>query len=452
LVIAPDNPNELVLRATFGLVVSTDAGATWDWVCENAIGYSGIEDPAMGAMSGGTVLAGLSTGLSQSASTGCSWSFAGGPMAGRRIVDLTVRRERPTSAVALAWEAQASDSGLLGYRSRFFLTDDDGATWASYGNGIDPSVLVLTVDVAASDPHRLYASGVRDVGTGRVASLFVSTDDAVTWIEHPAPFDTRQEQGLYIAAVDPNAADKVYLRTSGATSSRLLVTSDAGASYDVRFSGAPLLAFALSPDGEQLYFGGSSGLWAGASTDVTFEQRSSLSLTCLLATSDKLYACSDQLGGFIVGASQDGGLNFAPKLFLKTVRGPLECAGDASVAVCAASWPATRAVLGIMASDASSGVMTMEGGVADASIDEGSEASNAEPTADSAMMADIAGAPDVAPPIVVVPAAPEGSGCAVAMERDGSRSTSRTTCALAAVLLFLASLARRRSRAFAGSA
>jgi hypothetical protein len=347
LVTVPGEPAELVLRTTFGLLFSHDAGGIWDWVCESAVGFSGQDDPALAVMKEGVVLAGLFEGLATSPDRGCSWHFADTAASPLPIIDLSVRPDPPSAAVALAWEAQPVTLTTPGYRSRFFSTIDAGGTWQSYGTGIDPSVLVLTLDVAPSDPHRLYASGVRS-GARRSASLFVSTDDGQSWLERPVPFDDRREQGLYIAAVDPALPDLVYLRTSGATTSRLLVTRDAGATLEEHFSGAPMLGFALSADGSSVYLGSiEQGLWAASRDTLEFSQRSSLPILCLMNAGDSLYACSNDQGGFAVGLSRDGGVTFDPKLKLSQVRGPLECPAGASVARCAADWASVADQIGI---------------------------------------------------------------------------------------------------------
>ena len=347
LALVPGQPFRLWLRATFGLVASSDAGRSWDWVCESAIGFSGQQDPALGILEGGVVVAGLFEGLAQSDDQGCSWRLADTQLPATPIVDFTVRAGTPAAALALAWESQPASATTPGFRSRFLATDDGGQSWRPYGTGIDPSVLVLTLDVAATDPERLYASGIR-AGAARSAALYVSTDRAATWTERPVPFETGSEQGLYIAAVDPNDADLVYLRTSSATSSRLLVTRDAGQSFQEHYAGGPMLGFALSPDGSRVYLGGlEDGLWTAGSATLTFEQRSELPIQCLAATADALYACSNTMGGFALGASRDDGTTFTPLLQLEDVRGPLACSPQASVARCDAEWPDLARRLGV---------------------------------------------------------------------------------------------------------
>ncbi|HEY0464521.1 MAG TPA: hypothetical protein VGC79_09945, partial [Polyangiaceae bacterium] len=53
LAIAPDDPQFLAVRTTFGVLVSHDSGQNWDWICERALGYSGVQDPTLGLMERG---------------------------------------------------------------------------------------------------------------------------------------------------------------------------------------------------------------------------------------------------------------------------------------------------------------------------------------------------------------------------------------------------------------
>jgi photosystem II stability/assembly factor-like uncharacterized protein len=345
LVAVPGQPQILVLRTTFGLLFSRDAGESWTWLCESAAGFAGEEDPALAALAGGTLLAGLSSGLAQSTDPFCAWRLAELSETPLQIVDLSVRPLDPLGAVALAWE-QTPSANAFGYASRFYATSDAGATWQAYGTGIDPGVLVLTLDVAPTDAHRLYASGIRPAA--RTAALFVSTDDGQSWSERPVPFESPREQGVYIAGVDPLTPERLYLRTSGAESSRLLVTHDAGSSFEEVFSGRSLLGFALSPDGSEIYVGGpDNGLWVATRAGANFEQRSSIPIVCLMSSGSLLYACSNELTGFALGVSLDGGHEFSAKLHLADVRGPLACPESTSGSQCAADWPSVAARIGL---------------------------------------------------------------------------------------------------------
>src|SRR5262249_6784142 len=159
-----------------------------------------------------------SLGLNVSPDTGCNWKCIGDSLAGQAIVDLAVRPDSPSGAVAITKTYFAvADSGQEEMYSQVFGTDDDGATWTQLGTPIDPTVIVETVDVAKTDPNRLYVSGVRGYGSFRTASLFVSKDRGTTWNEQPLPasrFDPTLEDSIFIGAVDPTNADRLYLRSS----------------------------------------------------------------------------------------------------------------------------------------------------------------------------------------------------------------------------------------------
>jgi photosystem II stability/assembly factor-like uncharacterized protein len=355
LAVRPGNPDHLVLRATFGFLLTKDRGRTWDWICERAIGYSGSQDPGIGFFPGGRIAATVFEGLALSSDEGCSWTFAGGDLSQQVMVDIAVRPDDPSRAVALTgtFTGTADGGGSL-FSTRVFATADEGATWAAQGTPLDPTLLAETLDYARSDAQRLYVSGVRGEGKTAKGILFVSTDAGSTWTERAVPLDATSERGPFIAAVDPTNADRVYVRTFGTDSGRLFVTDDAGKTFRVIYTGGQLLGFALSPDGSQVYVGGpKDGVRAASTSDFSFTQRSQIEVQCLLATNDALYACSSEVSGFIVGASNDQGATFTPLLHLSTIHAPLDCPGGApGNGACNADWPALKDQLAIQDPDA----------------------------------------------------------------------------------------------------
>lgn len=343
IVLSPSNPDLVVVRATYGLLPSFDHGATWTFLCEDALGLpQGADyDPAVGLTASQSLVVGLIVppGLEVSPDTGCNWSCAGGPLNGESIADIAVRPDAPDTVVALTSTVLFDDAGG-GEHSQVFQSTDDGAHFAPLGIAIDPAVLVTTVEVAPSDPHRLYVSGGRGFGPTRTASLFVSTDDGANWTERAAPLDLAYESGVYIGGVDPADADRVYLRTgglgtSGAGHSRLLATTDAGQTFQTVLTlTGEMLGFALSPDGATLYAGGvQDGLLAGDRTSLTFSLRSQVHVECLATRGAELWACADESSGFFVGLSTDGGASFAAKLQRAGAAGPIACAAGAPSSV-----------------------------------------------------------------------------------------------------------------------
>ena len=239
-----------------------------------------------------------------------------------------------------------NDAGASMFASQLFQTLDDGASWAPYGTPLDPAATLETVEVSASDVHRVYVSGTReDLGVLK-GVLFASDDDGGTWTEHPIPLDTN-EHAPFIAAVDPSNSNRVYVRMEGDGGSRLLATDDGGASFRVAYLAlGALLGFALSSDGSQVFIGGiDDGLLVAPAATLAFERRSTVHVRCLATGGSTLFACSDEATGFMVGASDDEGATFTPLLHLTTVRGPLPCATDASTTACAADWPGIESQL-----------------------------------------------------------------------------------------------------------
>ena len=355
ILFAPNDPSLVVVQTTFGVLFSHDRGTTWDWLCEDAFGIPSTEtaDPSLGITANGTLVAGAIDRLARSTDTGCDWTFAACPFEGQRIEDIDVRPDArhvvlaitSTPAQSLA-EAGATcsnaplDAGADGgaaYFDQVFESLDDGATWSRLGVPIDPTVLVTTLDVASGDPHRIYVAGYR-VGTGAsTPAFFVSIDDGDTWSERALPpLNGAGETGPYIAAVDPTDADRVYVRTGGTGASRLLVTNDAGATFQVALAlTGQMLGFALSADGSKIYAGGvTDGLFVATRSTMAFEKRSAKSVWCLASQGVDLWACSNEISGFFAGLSSDDGATFAPKLHLSDLRGALACAPDATAAQC----------------------------------------------------------------------------------------------------------------------
>jgi hypothetical protein len=349
LLVAPTDPNLIVLRVTFGLLVSHDGGAHWAWICEDAVGYGGNgveEDPAIAVTQSSALLAGTQEGLAVSPDTGCSWAFA--PAAGMPVADVTVRRDSPSSALALSSNAfgVVSDAGEV-FSPALFLSPDNGTSWTRYGAPLDSLLLPETLDVAPSDHRRVYVSGQRVIAGTPNGALLVSADDGQTWTDYVVPIDPLAgDIGVFIGAIDPTDPDRVYLRIVRTTGSRLLVTDDGGKTLrDVFTTAVGMPGFAVSPDGSKVYLGGDDGIRVAAAADLTFSKVSETPVLCLAAGPQRLYACSTDANGFVVGASADDGKTFTALLHMCGIGGPLQCGAEGSQSVCSAEWPAVRATI-----------------------------------------------------------------------------------------------------------
>ncbi|HEY6460115.1 MAG TPA: exo-alpha-sialidase, partial [Polyangiaceae bacterium] len=229
-------------------------------------------------------------------------------------------------AVTSTFEPDAGLDGGQGYTQYVFSSTNDGAQWSKIGT-IDPGATVTTIEVAASDPQRIYVSAFRGDGKTRTTSIFVSKDGGQTWAEHLTPYDPNTESAIYIAAVDPSNADLLYIRSEGA--SKLTVSKDGAQTFQQPFAmpqGDQMEGFALSSDGSKVWVGGpNAGLFSASTSDYAFSQISTIHVECLATHGSDLWACSDEPSGFIAGVSQDGGKTFTAKLHLTTIAGAMAC-------------------------------------------------------------------------------------------------------------------------------
>ncbi len=359
LVVDETDPTFLVLRTSYGLLVSHDRGAHWDWICESAFGNSGTYDPPIAIASGQALYLGTFDGLEVSGNGGCSWTRPP-PLDARYVLDVATRPGAPNETAAITNNGVTIDGGFF-YDSWLARSSDGTKTWSLVGAAFDPTLVLDTVDFARSDAQRVYVSARHTTPTAE-GFLLVSLDGGKTFVSRAIPF-VDGDVAAYIAAVDPSAPDRVYVRTAsfgdgGAkiTAGRLLVTDDAGKTWTERWRGGPPLGFALSPDGKKVWIGsGFGGLWAADTTSFAFAEVQSFIVKCLAATSDRLYACStenapadaDPTSGFILGESLDQGASFSSVYKLKQIRGPLACASGTDTAKCAAEWPQLQLNLGI---------------------------------------------------------------------------------------------------------
>jgi hypothetical protein len=354
IVFAQDDADHVLLRTTFGLLSSTDGGQNWDWICESSLQYSGIQDPTFGLLANGNVLASAFEGLSVSRDRLCNFRLEPGALAGRAFADLTVRSGKPREAWVLASEsARTADAGA--FDSHLFVTEDAAERFRAVGAALDPSILFETVELSASDPARVYLSGVRGSGPSAQAVVLVSRDTGRTFLEKLIPL-MRGERAPYVSGVDPLDPNRLYVRTAGDPSvpGRLLLSEDAGENFREIFrTDGPMLGFALDARGDTIFAGSTaSGLSRASARTLQFEKQSDIQVQCLSARQgasgrDELWACSNQVSGFIAGRSTDGGRSFEPRLRLSGVRGPLACSDGATTARCATEWPKLKRELGI---------------------------------------------------------------------------------------------------------
>ncbi len=341
LVVDPTNHAHMVARATFGILDTDDGGVTWTWICEDAVGYFGIEDPSIAVTANGSTIAASSRGLSRSADGGCSWSTAELGATPRSGVDVTTSPMNPHEALALE---SIFVNGV--YSVSLVQTMDDGATWTEVAP-LPANILAQTVEIAPSNPDRVYVSA--HLSPTQQSVLLRSDDGGQTWTQ--SMIDLPVGASAYIGAVDPHDADVVYIRADVPTSAigRVDVTRDAGMTWTQIWSGQGSVAgFALSGDGAALAVGGpASGINVASTSDMIFSSANPLGPSCLTWVDGRLFACArEAVDRFSIGASDDNGTSFVPVLHFSDIT-PRACGASTSAAVCASSWPPIAASIGV---------------------------------------------------------------------------------------------------------
>jgi hypothetical protein len=360
LIESASSADELTIAATYGLVVTHDRGRSWQQICEPAFalqsGYSG--DPLFDLAPGGTMVVSVQSSFNVSPDRGCQWNRTLGG-SGEEVIDFTISRSTKTLIAAVATGTGAAHSNGLR------VSTDDGLTWAALGAPI-PMPTVLTIDVAPSDPSRIYASGLSATNKGVFA---VSIDRGAHWATVEIP-GTNLDEIPFIAAVHPNDPSKVFVRTDAwkdrdvidTANDALLVTSDAGKTWkEVIRGGAKLLGFALSPDGASMRIGygdpvdssrlvdsASFGIWSGSTADLAVARIYDQAVTCLTWSQSGLYVCTsaEASGGLEVAFAPGGdlgasGASLKPLLRRSDVKGTVECCPGTTAAVCAIEWLTT---------------------------------------------------------------------------------------------------------------
>lgn len=346
------DPDLVLLRVTFGLLVSHDRGQTFDWVCEASIGYSSVEDPMYATTPSGHIVATTFQGMTSTKDQACNWKLLGDPSDQAIFVDLTQNPNDGKNIITFSSGYIGADGGNSLFNSQLWETKDEGQSFVKLGQPLDPRLLGYTLDVTKSDPNRIYVTAVRD----RAALLLMSTNHGETWSEQEVPLEGT-ERSIWIAGIDPSDAEKVYLRTSNnpdAPGRLILREKDPAApdkgTFKTLFTGkAPLDGFALSADNQKIWIGSPlDGVWMASTADYQFTQKSETAVKCLAWAEDGLWACSNEAAkpiGFIAGVSTDDGATFAPKAHFCSIRGPLRCAAESTTTkLC--SWPLQRETLG----------------------------------------------------------------------------------------------------------
>ena len=359
----PSDDQALLVRTTFGLLVSHDAGCTFRWVCEKSIGYGGEFDPKYAIATDGTIFATTFTGLRVSRDGGCNWTTATAqlpPGDPARIADRWIDAIdiAPTGDV---WVATAESAGS----NDVYRSTDNGMTFVPRGLQ-SATIWWKSIKVAKSDPQRVYATGYQVAPTARAFLQRTDTTGA-SWTEKvlPASIQYGGTPLVYVSAVDPTNPDHIYLTSLEANppnGDRLYRSTDGGDTFtevlsttdpirDVVFrTGGTVLAATIASGTFESKAGGGGPFAKLGETVATSPDLVPPHLGCLAQRANgELVGCgANWQPDFMAVGRTNNPLTWQKLFRFVELSGPLQCAaGTTTHTECEPQWPALAQQFGV---------------------------------------------------------------------------------------------------------
>lgn len=356
LAIHPTDERQLLLGLSYGLALSRDGGESWSWMCEGHIeGNGGDMDPSIALTGNGTlvVLSLTNGGVLVSRDDGCTFERVSGPLQGHRGVDLTLDPSQPGRVLALMSTIVGEVERTPRYRNILAHSLDHGSSWTLLAE-LPEDMSPETVEVAASDPKRIYVSGTASADP--LQGIVERSDDGgATWSRTTVRLP-RGSGSLFLSGIHPSDPDRLWFRVPGrgdvygVLPAKLMRSTDGAASFDqVADTRSGMLGFAISPDGERVAFGGPfDGLFIAPSDgSVAPTKISGMQLKCLRWARGGLYACAGEPADpYSLGRAVEPTQGFVP-LWRRANTCRSTCASPSSIELtCRAPWEAVAPLVG----------------------------------------------------------------------------------------------------------
>lgn len=349
--IQPNDDRVILVPATFGLLISRDQGSTFEWVCEEAIGYGGSFDPDYAITSDGSIFATTFEGLRVTRDGGCTWQAAGGLSTEEYFADVEIG---PDGTI---WAATASAA----VTNHIYMSMDNGESFVAQDEGL-PQVWWRSLKIAPSDAQRLYLTGYRvaealpDGGTVPPSAVFFRSDDhGVTWTELDlSAIEFGTQPWFMIEAVAADNPDVLFGRAQGAHNALgdiLYRSTDGGMTWaEVLRTEDMIRTVIIRQSGDIIAGTLSDGVHRSSDGGNAWTRTEEPDMCCAAEDSaGTLYACGAnwEPDFFALGRSQDG-VSWEKVVRFSEIAGAYSCpAGTVQRDVCEAKrWPAMCEMFG----------------------------------------------------------------------------------------------------------
>jgi len=352
ILLPADQPNRILASTNFGLLVSEDDGASWSWICEEAVGINSFLYQ-QGGPPNDLIVALSVNGLSYSGDFGCTWNRPGGSISTLFVDDAFPDAVNPGNVYALV------RSSFTGTAVSVLQQSLDGAqTFGAPLLTSSGSQHFSGVENARSSPQTIYVT-LYDLPPSPAHPYIVrSYDGGRTWRQpffDPGPaFNART---IRLIAVDPGNASRVYLRltdVTNGTESLGIYDDGAGTLRDAYRMPSVMSAFLRRSDGAIIVASRDGSAFISTDNGATFAVwPNAPHLRALGERNGVLYAVADNfVDGFAVARSGDQGATWQPLVRFEQLTGPKSCGDLANI--CAAPWQRLQNTLGLSPPDAGS--------------------------------------------------------------------------------------------------
>jgi hypothetical protein len=369
LILPSDRGSQIVLATNFGMIISDDAGASWNWTCEekqtSMASLYAISAPPLDRFFAMSSFAGLAYSDDQS----CSWTTSNGALDTAVASDYFPDPSNPMRVLAIAAPPDGSTPPQV------FPSADGGKTFTDAIYMAPAGATLSGIEIAKSDPQTIYLAMAT---TGTHPMLLRSSDGGGHWT--PSDLEATAGPNLFrIIAVDPADPLTITLRVIAPETESVVISHDGGQTFAkaLTLCGGQLTAYAKLASGTILVAGavidqavgfrstdggktfvdwtpltlGANGVPlnpdaaaattaacdAGADADAATpaEVPGVPHLRALAERDGKLYgAAKNYSDDWAVGVSTDDGLTFAPVMQYSDVKTIRSCAQQTCVASC----------------------------------------------------------------------------------------------------------------------
>lgn len=373
----PADTQHILVPTTFGLLTSSDSGESFQWVCEDAVGYGGTYDPDYAITTAGRIYATTFSGLRYSDDGGCTFAgteFYGDPDGGNTPVLL---QGYWVGEVEIASDGKIWAATSTGGQSNNIYVSDDGVTFNA-ANNFHQTAWWKSLRVAPSNPSVVYTSAyvleVVDVSPS-TALIRRTGDGGANWTELAIDdFDVGSQPNIIIEGISPSDPNIVFARVVSArqpVGDDIYRSIDGGQSWTkVLELGGTMSAFLIRSDESVMVATATPCLGElPTDNDASVPDKGCVRISptgaantfvapavepkvgCLGENADgKLYGCGSnwEPDNFAFGYSEDNGDSWNKLMRFSEIDGPLACPAETQQNTCAQlQWPSLCVMLGI---------------------------------------------------------------------------------------------------------